>query len=269
MAIAGKEKYSSQKLEKLKEYLERNAELGKPIEYEIVVDGLRAVQRTDNSEHFDLHEAMIDADTRSVEVIFYKGSSNHNEKRIFFFSEESLKESGLSGINIEGRIQEEIDKTKKQWELDLLKQQNQELTEELQELELELEQSQKQLQEIISKQSPLNGILGEVGSSFVESFIRRNPQLLAALPGGTALAGVSEENQAKPSASDEAGEPSVSFKPKSNDASPSISEEDQAAITFVNQLKTQFQKLEFDKIILILEAFVKDKSKIDTILSIV
>lgn len=269
MAIVEREKYSAQKINKLKDYLQRNSEIGKSIEYEIIVDGLKAVQRTNDPEHFDLHETLIDTETRSIEIIFYKGSSNHNERRLYWLKEENSRESGLNGIDIESRIHEELDKTKKQWELDLLKQQNQELTEELQELEQELEQTQKQLQEIIAKQSPLNGILGEVGSSFVESFIRRNPQLLSALPGATALAGVSEDNQTKPTGSDETGEASISFKRKSNDASPSISEEDQAAITFVNQLKTQFQKLEFDKIILILEAFAKDKSKIDTILSIV
>jgi hypothetical protein len=43
----------------------------------------------------------------------------------------------------------------------------------------------------------------------------------------------------------------------------SLSEDDQAAIQFVNQLKSQFSKEEFERVLHILQTLADDKSKID------
>jgi hypothetical protein len=111
----------------------------------------------------------------------------------------------------------------------------------------------------------LKGILGEVGSSFVESFIRRNPSVIKSLPGGEALAGLIETDNKQRQQEEQTSESEVSFRPKSE--SDQLSEDEKNAITFVNQLKTQFVREEFDKVLLILHTLADDKSKIDLILN--
>ena len=261
MAIVEREKYSPQKINKLRDYLQRNSEIGKPIEFEILVDGLKAVQRTADPEHFDLHEALIDGDTVNMEIIFYKGSSNHNERRLYSFKENSKDKGSLSGIEIEARVEEGLLKFKHDTEFELLKRENAELREEAGELEEKIENLENSLEEMEAKLSPLNKVIGQVGASFVESLIKNNPQLLSAIPGGQTLAGLigSEEKLAEAPHTDN----EVSFKTKEGPDTPAISEQDKASVEFMNNIKSHFNQEQFNKIIEVLNAFVDNVQLID------
>lgn len=266
MALISKQKYDQGKMDKLAEYLRIYHQKDQPLDYEIIVDGLKVVRRTNDPDMFPMYENFVTADTKSIEILFYVGTSNVNDKHIFTLIDEP-KEQGLSGIEIDNRIQEKVDQKvdqhKKDLEYEALKKDNKDLQEEVDELEKEVEKLEKEKEDFIKNQSPLKGYLGEIGSSFVESFIRRNPNVIKNIPGGETLAGLLNTD-AKP----EGGQPEnaeVSFQPKTKTTS--LSEEDQAAITFVNQLKSQFSKDEFDKILLILQTLADDKSKIDLILN--
>ena len=89
---------------------------------------------------------------------------------------------------------------------------------------------------------------------------------MAAFPGGEALAGLLQANNEEP-AEEQIPESEVSFKPKASSSNVSLSEEDQAAIQFVNQLKSQFSKEEFERVLHILQTLADDKSKIDLIIN--
>jgi hypothetical protein len=264
MALISKQKYDPAQVQKLADLVRLYRDREQPFDYEIIVDGLKVVRRTSDPEMFFIFENFVTADTKNVEIIFYSGNSNVNEKRMFTFIDEE-PEKGLSGVEVDTRIQEKVDQQKKEWEFEQLRKSNKELLEKIGELEKEVDELEKVNEELINGQSPLKGFLGEIGSSFVESFIRRNPNVIKGLPGGEALAGLIENDNKRKEQEDQSTESEVSFKPKTD--SSSLSEEDQAAITFVNQLKTQFTKPEFDKILLILQTLADDKSKIDLILN--
>lgn len=87
---------------------------------------------------------------------------------------------------------------------------------------------------------------------------------MASFPGGEALAGLLQSGNEE-QAGEQLPDSEVSFKPKSS--STNSSEEDQAAIQFVNQLKSQFTKDEFERVLHILQTLADDKSKIDLILN--
>jgi hypothetical protein len=65
----------------------------------------------------------------------------------------------------------------------------------------------------------------------------------------------------------------VSFKAKSetptrseeDSSSKVLTQEDQAALSFVHQLKQQFDKAEFDQVLIILQAMADDKKKIELV----
>ncbi len=259
MPVAAKQKYEQSKVDKLQEYLRIYHQKGKPIDYEIIVDGLRVVRRTNDPEEFSIHETFITPETRFVEINFYNGGGNSNEKHLFSMSDEDSK-AGLSGIEIDSRISEQVERQRREWQFDLLQKENAELKAEVAELERENENLEKEKQAILDGQSPLKGFLGEIGSSFVESFIRRNPSVMKSIPGGEALAGLITTD-AKVASSDE--EPGVSFQQKSQD----LDESDRSAIEFVNQLKQQFTKTEFDNVLIILQALANEKSRIDLIIN--
>lgn len=266
MALISKQKYDQGKIDKLAEYLRIYHQKDQPLDYEIIVDGLKVVRRTNDPDMFPMYENFITADTRSIEVLFYVGTSNVNDKHIFTLIDEP-KEQGLSGVEVQAHLKEQLGEQKKELlrelQYDQLVKENQELKDDVAELEKEVDQLEKDKQALLDSQSPLKGILGEVGSSLVESFIRRNPNVIKGIPGGEALAGLMNTEGKR-----EEGQPEnadVSFRPK--DKTPSLSEEDQAAITFVNQLKSQFSKNEFDNILLILQTLADDKGKIDLILN--
>lgn len=264
MALINKQKYDPAQVQKLADLVRIYRDKGQPFDYEISVDGLKVVRRTDDPEMFFLFENFVTADTKAMEVIFYIGNSNVNEKRVFTFVDET-EDKGLNGIEIEARIQDQLEKQKKEWQHDQLVQDNKKLKEEVEDLEKEVDRLEKAYEEISTNQSPLRGVIGEIGSSFLQSFIRNNPKVIQGLPGGEALMGLLNDNTNKQD-QNPVGESEVSFKAKSSDTN-SISEEDKAAITFVNQMKAQFSKDEFDKILLILQTLADDKSKIDLILN--
>jgi hypothetical protein len=268
MAIVEREKYTAQKINKLRDFLQRNTDIGKPIEYEILVDGLKAVLRTDNPEHFETYELLVDGDSKYMEIIFYKGGSNHNEKRIYSFREENNKE-GLSGIDIEAKIEERLLKAKQETTLENLQTENSQLKERVEDLENEIEELETNVGTMQAKLSPLNGMLGDFGSNLLESFIKRNPQLLTALPGGQALAGLIGTEDPKTEALNGTPETEVSFKAKEPDApgAAELSEEDKSSIKFTKQLTERFNKEQFNKIIMVLQSFAKEDKLIDEVLT--
>lgn len=265
MAIIAKQTYTPEKIDKLRDYLKLYAEKGMPIDYEILVDGFKAVRRTNDVELFSMFENFVGADTRNIEILFYTGTSNNNDKHLFTLAEETKEQNGLSGIEIDNRIQEGIDKEKRNWEFDSMKAEIKSLKEEVEELEEEIEKLESERENLVSKQSPLNGLLGEVGSSVIESFVKRNPRLLANIPGGEALAGLLEgEREEEP-----AEETEVSFKSTSTEQSEEKhirNDEANQAHIFVKQLKSSFTKTEFDLVLEILQHFAENKDAIETTL---
>lgn len=260
MALQAKEKYDPNKVERLSEHLRLYQEKGQPIDYEIIVDGFKVVRRTNDPAMFSMFENFIDANTKSMEVLLYNGSSNNNDKTIFYFGE--LPKEGLSGVDIDNRVDEGVQRKLKERDYDALKKDNQDLEKEIDELEKQVEQLEKEKAELVASQSPLKGVLGEIGSSLVESFIKRNPQVMKSIPGGEALAGLIENDDKSKSPEETSPESEVTFTSKSN-----LSEDHKYAIQFVDQLKAQFTREEFDKVLLILEGMSNDKGKIETILN--
>lgn len=254
MSVKEKQKYSSGRMEKLREYLQNYYDMGDPIDYEILVDGLKAVRRTNNPELFSMHENFIENDTRQVEVLFYLGTSKNNEKFLYYFGEDK-ENSALNGV----------EQFKKEWEYDQLKKENEELKEEVSELEDEIEGLEEKIIEYEKAKSPLNGFIGEIGSSFVESFILRNPKLLAKIPGGQALAGLLENPETK---QENPQDNEVSFRSTGSEAAEKaipLSEDDKAAVLFVRQLKSAFDQKEFETICKILQSLADDKTGIEEV----
>ena len=268
MPVVSDERFSEEGMNRLLEYIKMNQELGQPVDYEILIDGFPMVKRTNDPRLFEFYDKFLTDKTKKIEVLFYVGASNNNHRHIQRLKEEPKEKpqpQGLSGVEVEKKIQEEIKREKEKWQLEQLKERNAELEKEVEELEEELEKIEKELQEAKAKESPLKGFLGEMGSTMVESFIRRNPQMLASIPGGQALAGFIEEDNRKTQDAGMETEPElkVSFRAKDErDA-----REAKESLGFVKYLKEKFPGSAFDKVMEIIECLTKAPEKIDSVLN--
>ena len=79
------ERYKQAKNEKLIQYLRLYSEKGQPDEYEVLIDNFKAVRRTNDPENFLMFRNFVSEDTRAIQVLLFSGSSNNNQKRIFYF----------------------------------------------------------------------------------------------------------------------------------------------------------------------------------------
>jgi hypothetical protein len=251
--IRGKEKYSADKIEKLQQYLEAYAEKGQPIEYEILVDGFKAVRRTSDPEMFEMFERFVTADTKSVEIIFYQGSSRHSDKNLFYFDSNNA-ESGLSGIEINQKIHEQVEQAKKEWEHEQLVKEVKEWKDYAKELEEDVDRLEKQLEDNRSNQSPLQGMLGEFGSSLVSGIVRQNPKIIEKIPG---LSGLIESGSDQSTVQESETEVSFSPKQESSDAV--------EALQFVQYIKSKLNESQWNQLIGVIDTLTEQPEKIEEV----
>ncbi|SKC47278.1 cell division protein ZapB [Ohtaekwangia koreensis] len=268
MALIAKEKYDQRKVDRLGEHIRTYFEKGKPIEFEIVVDSFKVVRRTSDIDMFNMYESYVDGHTKCIEFILFAGSSNNNDKHIFMLSDDG--KSSLDGIDIEQQIQSGVDKRLREKEFEDLREENKELHDEVKELEREIEKLEKEKQALEASRSPLSGVIGEIGSSVVENLIKRNPQIVSRIPGAEALAGLLDT---KPVVTEDIEHTEVSFKPKDQSQAQDhsaiqLSEEQHNALLFVEGIKSQFNKDEYDKVSLIVQLLATDKSRLDVIIEL-
>lgn len=257
MAIIGKEKYNQEKIDKLHDYLKTYQKMGQAIDYEILVDGFKAVRRTSDPDIFRMFENFVGADSKAIEILLYEGTSNNNNKHIFTLAEE-VKETGLSGVEIDNRITEQVGKARKEWEFEQLKKDNQEWEEYANELQKDIDKLEKELQEIKSSQSPLYGILGEFGSSLVSGIVRQNPAITEKIPGLSGLIEPSAEGKDNGSAPGS----EISF----SSAEPAGDAESKEALSFVNKIREHFKGANFEKLMLVIDLLAEDQTKLEIII---
>ncbi|MFI5140757.1 MAG: hypothetical protein ACHQII_00245 [Bacteroidia bacterium] len=265
--------FSQQKIDNLKQYLESNKEQGEAEYYEIFVDTLRVVRRTNDLSRFDNYTDFLLPQTESISILIYDGASPRNNKHKFILKDKAKQAEALSGIEIDNRIMERIKTEKEKWDNELLKKDYEELSEELDEAENTIAELQEKLE--ICRTQKGNTTIGEVASVALEGIVRRNPQMLAVLPGGEALAGAFiQDNEAKQKLLDappsNEPEPKVSFKMAGEEEPKEVlSEEDKISIGFLKQLKTAFDAEQMTQVFSMLDIFKTHPDSIDKTLQYV
>lgn len=258
------EKYSAQKIDNLLNFLQSSKEQGEPEDFEIFVDAFKVVKRTNDLARFESYSNYIQPETKTLTIIIYDGTSPRNTKHIFTIKEENA--NGLSGVDVDSRIEEKLRTEKEKWDTDLLKVKYEELKTELEDAEKYIDELEDKLEKTGSKKFRLGDVnVGELASVVLEGVVRRNPQILTALPGGEALAGViiqDNENREK-ALSDKSPEPEVSFRKKSSQSEPALSDEDKSYLNFIKSLKDKFDHSQMTSVFLILDTLSKSPDDIE------
>ncbi len=139
------EKYTANRVNLLHQMLVNDAEQGQPRDYEIKVDDLKVVQRTDDPERFHQHEEFVQPDTQCITISIFDGGSRRCAKYQLYLGDTrpNLKEATLSGI--EDTIQEKITAERRQWEYEQIKKEKEDLEKQLAEAEEYAEDLEKAL----------------------------------------------------------------------------------------------------------------------------
>ena len=253
------EPYSQAKIDSIANLLVVNAEQDTPIDYEVFVDTLKVIPRTDDASRFESYSDFVNADTRSLTIILYNGQSNRNDKYIFRFKED--KSNGLQGIGVADRINEKLTTERQKWDFEQLETKNQKLKKELKEAGEYIDELEESIVKLRNRKFHLGNInLGELGSVMLEGFIRRNPQIISKLPGGEALAGVIEEdNQRSETITPDSA---VEVTPKST----SPTEEELEYIDLLSQIRKAFNEQDFIKIMQILDTLSREPARLAEVL---
>ncbi|HTA62527.1 MAG TPA: hypothetical protein VK835_08725 [Bacteroidia bacterium] len=258
------EAYSPDKMENLLQYLQCSKEQGEPEDFEIWVDAFKVVKRTNDTDRFENYTNYMRPETKSVSILIYDGTSPRNTKHTFILKDDK---QALSGLEINNRIDDRLKTEKEKWESELLKRDYEKLKIDYEESEKYVDELEEKLLLAIGNKPRINemGVV-EVASVLLEGFVRRNPRMLAKLPGGEALAGAFiEDNEEKTKLLNAAPEPDakVSFKMEGEETKETLSEEDKTSLEFIKQLNATFNREQMTQVFLILDVFAKRPEAID------
>lgn len=273
--------YNDVKLSQFKMWLHDMATKGEEKHFEVYVNDVKVVPRTNKIEQIDDHKAYLEDTTETVKVFVYNTENSNRYIQFIFFIEKKKpiehvetvhapqQPQGLSGIELENRINERLSaalaQERERWQNDLMKREFETCKKDLADAEEYIEDLEKQLSHYKSKKLHWGDVnLGDVASVIVEGMVKRNPHWVAKLPGGDALAGLIATEATTENGTAEVVENEVVFK-KKTPAEDGLSEEVKAQLGFLKQLETHFNQEQLDKIMLILQSFVETPKNIETV----
>lgn len=261
-------------LNRFERLLNQDAGGGRPTQYEVRVDGLPVIRRTDNPARFSGVLDDIDLNgTKTVEVRLYQGDSQHNHRHLILLERNSAprpapesQSQSLAGLEerFEARLRErlaELEHKRLQEDYDTLKA-------DLEELQSYADKQDAELAEYRSKRLVMGQIdLVEVGGALLEGFLRRNPHVLSGIPGGEALAGAllappPAPAQAQPQ-TQEAGATAT------RKAAPQVSEAEMEFIQVLRRMEGHLDEQQFLQALSILNALTRNPSRIEGTLAFV
>ena len=266
------EKYSASRINLLHQMLVNDTSQGKPRDYEIKVDELKVVQRTNDPEHFFQHEDFVQPDTQSIIISIFDGASRKCTKYQLHLNETFQKASAPSLDGIENTIKEKISLERRQWDFEQLQKKCAELEGQLQEAEDYHDELQKQIEELQNKKLNLKDHFGDIASRALEGLLARNTHLLGKIPGLGGLAGVLEQSKEQnpvENSSENVKEANASFAKKTTQSqSANLSEEEQRLLKFAKDFQASFSENDTPKVIQILRFLSAEPKKINTVLEL-
>jgi hypothetical protein len=263
--------YDQLKIDKLKHFLEAQAERGQGKPFEIFVDNLKVVSKTEDPKEFDSYEFYLNEDTEKVRILIYNSNLSPRNDQYCFMVQKHKAEKPLNGLgDIEGIIQEKLAARDREHEMNKLREELETVREELTETEQYAQGLEKEIENLKDNKFKLGNInIGELASVALEGIVRRNPQMLTKLPGGEALAGIIEQDnrdKEKVLAQPSTPESQVSFEKASGSE---ITDEEKRHLAYLRKLEQSFNKEQAEMFNSVLGAMVEEPSIIPTLVEFI
>jgi hypothetical protein len=179
MAII-KEVYSSTRVNLIYQLLRNEADNGTPKEYDVRVDELKVVSRTSDPERFHGHEDFVLPETKSIVINIYDGTSNRCNRYNLLLREEEPSQQELSGI--EKSINTKMLQERKKWEFDKLKEDYDDLKQQLGEAEEYAEQLKDKIGQLVEEKSTKSNKITDTIIGLAGVFLASKPNALSGIP---------------------------------------------------------------------------------------
>jgi hypothetical protein len=255
--------YDPIKLDNIKRLLEREAQNGKPRYYEIYVDNLKVVEKTNDPAQFDYYEEFLYDGVKEIKVQRYTQSEAAPRvisRHIFRIGEEkgnadSSPMNGLGAIEIEAKINDKVSRERERWDCEQVKK--------------ELADTKHKLAEAEEYIDELTGIAKEADRKLEEAKTKSGDELAGFIKQLAPYAQALIFKKPMPSLSGtetktENAQASFSRKSEPEDAKTTdgLSDDDKFYISFGRELEERFSDDELSEVILIVQALTKDKASI-------
>jgi hypothetical protein len=255
------ETYSKEAVSAVKKILEGGG-TATPYYYKTVIDGLKVIDRTSDISKFDSYELFLPgADELAIFIYASQTTPNYLLKRTFKMqNEKPQQQQALNGMELEGiintKVNERVSLERERWDGDLTKKELETTKQKLAEAETYIDTLETQVAHFKTKKLHLGDInLGELASVVVEGMIRRNPQMLAKIPGGHSLAGIIEQdNKEKEEKLLDEPQGEASFTKKDT----SLSEDDKRYLGALRELEESFDQEEFAVVMKIVQHLTRN-----------
>jgi hypothetical protein len=264
--------YDQLKIDKLKHFLEAQAERGQAKPFEIFVDNLKVVSKTEDPKDFDSYEFYMNEDTEKVRILIYNSNlSPRNDQYCYTVQKNIGGSKSLNGLGeVENIIQEKLAARDREHEMNKLREELAATKQELEETEDYAEKLEKEIEYMKENKFKLGNInLGELASVALEGIVRRNPQILTKFPGGETLAGIIEQDnrdKEKLLSQPPQPEPQVSFQ---KETTPDITEEEKRHLAYLRKLEQTFTREQAEMFNSVIGAMVEEPSIIPTLLEFI
>lgn len=265
--------YDQLKIDKLKHFLEAQAEKGQAKPFEIFVDNLKVVSKTEDPKEFDSYEFYMNEDTEKLRILIYNSNlSPRNDQYCFQVQKNIGSNKSLNGLGeIENIVQEKLAARDREHEMSRIKEELEAIKLGLEESEEYAEKLEKEIEYLKENKFKIKNIdIGELASVALEGIVRRNPQFLTKIPGvGGSLAGLIEEDNKEKERL--LSQPPVQESQLSvqKENSPGISEEEKRHLAYLRKLEQTFTKQQAEMFNAVLHAMVEDPPLIPTILELI
>ena len=93
------ENFDQLKIDKLKHFLEDMAAKGQARPYEIFVDALKVVPKTEDPKDFDSYEYYMNEDTEKIRILIYNSNLSPRNDQYSFFVQKNKHDKGMNGLS--------------------------------------------------------------------------------------------------------------------------------------------------------------------------
>lgn len=192
------EKYDVMRFEKIKHHLESLAEKNKARFFEIFVDNLKVVDKTDDVNSFDDYKMYMDENTQIIKLLLYSSCETSPRNDKFFFSvQASEKTNTLGEVDVQHKINLAINTERERLRIESLEKELTTVNEELEDANNYIETLQDNIEKIQQQKSDDSKQikLGMVASVAIEELIKRNPSVISNIPLLGSLSGVLNDDK--------------------------------------------------------------------------
>lgn len=262
--------YDQLKIDRLRHYLEAQAEKGMPKPFEIFVDNLKVVAKTDDPKEFDTYEFYMNEDTEKVRILIYNSNLSPRNDQYCFMVQKNVGGKSLNGLGeIENIVQEKLAARDREYEMNRLREELEATKEELAETEEACDKLQKEIEHLKANKFKLGSMnVPEFVGEMLGSWMRKNPQVVSKLPiAGEALAGLlQQENGALENIPPAERETGASFQKETEGE---LSEEDKRDLAYLKAVKEKLSPDQLEGYNVVLQAMLHEPQLIAIILDLI